>query len=74
MVSFLLLALAALAMATELSQEVPYLRDYFYVGGKYVDDGSGGHIFRDQMYVERLQPAGGTRQKTPIVMIHGQGT
>ena len=52
--------------------EVPYVRSYFYTGGSYVDDGAGGHIFRDQMYVERLAPANGVKQKTPIVFIHGQ--
>ncbi|KAK1999391.1 alpha/beta-hydrolase [Colletotrichum falcatum] len=52
--------------------EAPYVRSYFYVGGGYVDDGSGGHIFRDQMYVEKLVPALGVSQSTPIVLIHGQ--
>lgn len=37
-----------------------------------MDDGAGGHIFRDQMYVEKLQPAGGATNKTPVVFIHGQ--
>lgn len=73
--SWLLVALAASALATRPCKEAPYLRDYFYVGGGYVDDGSGSgeHIFRDQMYVERLEPVGGATQTTPIVMIHGQG-
>ncbi|POR33810.1 Uncharacterized protein TPAR_06002 [Tolypocladium paradoxum] len=52
--------------------ELPYQRTYFHVGGGYVDDGAGGHIFRDQMYVERLRPANGVTQDTPIVLIHGQ--
>ncbi|KAK7415750.1 hypothetical protein QQX98_005663 [Neonectria punicea] len=52
--------------------EVPYVRSYFYAGGQYVDDGSGGHIFRDQMYVEKLVPVDGVTQKVPIVFIHGQ--
>ncbi|KAK1981810.1 Alpha/Beta hydrolase protein [Colletotrichum cereale] len=52
--------------------EAPYVRSYFYVGGGYVDDGSGGHIFRDQMYVEKLLPVHGISQSTPIVLIHGQ--
>ncbi|KAJ6440841.1 alpha/beta-hydrolase [Purpureocillium lavendulum] len=47
-------------------------RSYFYVGGGYVDDGVGGHIFQDQMYVERLLPADGVTQDTPLVLIHGQ--
>ncbi|KAI9834414.1 MAG: hypothetical protein M1819_003025 [Sarea resinae] len=33
-------------------------RSYFYVGGRYSDDGTGKgeHIFQDQMYVEQLTP------------------
>lgn len=55
--------------------EVPSIRSYFYVGGDYVDDGSGKdeHIFQSQMYVEKLLPVGGVTQKYPIVLIHGQG-
>lgn len=71
--SLLLTVLATSAVATRSSQEIPYFRDYFYVGGGYVDNGSGEHIFRDQMYVEKLQPVGGATQDNPIVMIHGQG-
>lgn len=52
--------------------EVPSIRSYFYVGGEYVEDGNGGHIIRDQMYVEKLLPVGGATQDTPIVLIHGQ--
>jgi hypothetical protein len=38
------------------------------------DDGSGGHIFKDQMHVKKLSPVS-TKRKTPnpIVFIHGQG-
>ena len=53
--------------------ETPYTRSYFYIGGEYVDDGSGGHVFRDQMYVEQLAPISGATQKFPLVIIHGQG-
>lgn len=67
-----LAALAASTLATHSSKEAPYYRDYFYVGGGYVDNGSGEHTFRDQMYVERLEPVGGPTQAVPIVMIHGQ--
>ncbi|KAK2049399.1 alpha/beta-hydrolase [Colletotrichum somersetense] len=55
-----------------VDSETPYVRSYFYVGGGYVEDGSGGHIFRDQMYVEKLLPVFGVSQSTPIVLIHGQ--
>ncbi|SMR56695.1 unnamed protein product [Zymoseptoria tritici ST99CH_1E4] len=55
------------------SQETPYYRDYFYVGGSYVDDGAGGHIYSNQMYVEKLQSFQSTQSSLPpIVMIHGQ--
>lgn len=55
-------------------QEVPYIRDYFYTGGHYVDDGTGKgqHIFVDQMYVERLLPVKGASKQYPLVFIHGQ--
>jgi hypothetical protein len=54
--------------------EFPAVRTYFYVGGGYADDGSGGHIFKDQMYVEKLSPVSTKRkQPNPIVFIHGQG-
>jgi hypothetical protein len=54
------------------SSEVAAIRSFFYTGGGYADDGAGGHIFREQMYVERLQPAKGVTRATPIVIIHGQ--
>lgn len=57
---------------TSSSTEVSHVRTYFYTGGNYVDDGAGGHIFRDQMYVEKLVPSSGATKKTPIVFIHGQ--
>jgi hypothetical protein len=52
--------------------EVAYHRSYMYVGGQYVEDGSGGHVFTDQMYVEKLTPTQGATKKHPIVFIHGQ--
>ncbi|KAF2099338.1 alpha/beta-hydrolase [Rhizodiscina lignyota] len=53
--------------------ELPYIREYFYSGGKYADDGSGEgtHIFKEQMYVEQLTPRTGTIKKYPVVLIHG---
>ncbi|PWI66724.1 hypothetical protein PCL_04862 [Purpureocillium lilacinum] len=58
--------------ASPLCASGPHRRSYFYVGGGYADDGAGGHVLRDQMYVERLQPVGGVTQDTPLVLIHGQ--
>ncbi|TLD31595.1 hypothetical protein PspLS_02542 [Pyricularia sp. CBS 133598] len=54
--------------------EIPAVRTYFMVGGQYVDDGTGTgeHVFRDQMYVEKLLPVQGVKQKHPLVLIHGQ--
>ncbi|KAI7082619.1 alpha/beta-hydrolase [Hortaea werneckii] len=53
-------------------ENVPHTRDYFYSGGHYVPDGSGGHVFSEQMYTEHLKPVGGARQPHPMVFIHGQ--
>lgn len=48
-------------------------RTFFYIGGGYADDGNGGHIFKDQMYVEQLTPVSKPhRNLHPIVLIHGQ--
>lgn len=58
-----------------LSLETPVSREYFYAGGRYVDDGSGTgqHVFQDQMYVERLSPTVDSPRPYPLVFIHGQG-
>lgn len=53
-------------------ENVPHTRDYFYSGGHYVPDGSGGHVFSEQMYTEHLKPVGGATQPHPMVFIHGQ--
>ncbi|KAI9148299.1 putative fusarubin cluster-esterase [Paramyrothecium foliicola] len=52
--------------------EEPSVRSYFYVGGSYSKDDSGEHVFRDQMYVERLFPINGITKEVPVVLIHGQ--
>ncbi|KAK7942606.1 uncharacterized protein PG986_011719 [Apiospora aurea] len=66
-------ALLWLYCGSTFGLETPHRRSYFYVGGKYVDDGAGGHLLQDQMYVERLSPVDGPSQPTPIVLVHGQG-
>lgn len=48
------------------------IRDFFYVGGSYVPDGAGGHIFANQMYVEHLVPPTGVKRDYPLVLIHGK--
>ncbi|KAF5249700.1 hypothetical protein FANTH_5008 [Fusarium anthophilum] len=69
--------LAAIIAATigkysdAVRSEIPATRSFFYVGGRYDHDGDGGHVFRDQMYVEKLAPIRGAWKDTPIVMIHG---
>jgi pimeloyl-ACP methyl ester carboxylesterase len=57
------------------SAETPLSREYFYVGGKYVDDGKGvdEHIFAGQMYVEKLTSTVSCQKPHPLVFIHGQG-
>lgn len=48
-------------------------RTFFYVGGGYADDGKSEHIYKDQMYVEKLVPVSAQEQRfPPIVLIHGQ--
>jgi len=56
-----------------IAADVPHTRKYFYVGGHYVNDTIGGHIMRDQMYVEQLAPAMGPSQPYPVIFIHGFG-
>jgi pimeloyl-ACP methyl ester carboxylesterase len=50
-------------------QEAASLRSFFYIGGRYAET-ADGHIFRDQMYVEKLEPIG--KRGHSIVLIHGQ--
>lgn len=60
----LLLTFLALAVASD--------RTYLYVGGKYITNNDGEHIFTDQMYVEKLTPARVSKPH-PIVFVHGRG-
>jgi hypothetical protein len=52
--------------------EAQHSREYFYVGGDYVDTGDG-HVFQNQMYVEKLSPTDGASRKYPVVFFHGGG-
>jgi hypothetical protein len=52
------------------SGEVAAVRKYFYVGGSYVNT-SSGHLFSNQMYVEKLAPLEPC-QPYPLIFIHGQ--
>ncbi|KAH8688048.1 Alpha/Beta hydrolase protein [Phaeosphaeriaceae sp. PMI808] len=55
------------------SNETPYLRDFFYVGGRYIESPIG-HLTVDQIYVEKLSPISGSRQPHPLLFFHGGGT
>lgn len=55
------------------SHEVPYLRDFFYVGGRYIET-EIGNVTVDQIYVEKLSPVAGVLHPHPLVFFHGGGT
>ncbi|KAK2048022.1 alpha/beta-hydrolase [Colletotrichum somersetense] len=63
------------------SKEAAHTRDFFYVGGRYVE-GASGNVTVDQLYVEKLAPIdiGRSRRRRgvaatkPIVFFHGGGT
>lgn len=54
------------------SNETPYYRDFFYIGGHY-EDSALGNLTCDQIYVEKLTPTGGIVQPKPIIFFHGGG-
>ncbi|KAF5571423.1 fusarubin cluster-esterase [Fusarium phyllophilum] len=54
------------------SNEVPYTRDFFYIGGRSAK-GTSGTITVDQIYVEKLTPIKQWTQKLPLVFFHGGG-
>ena len=61
-----------------LAQDVPHTRDFFFVGGGFVDTTSDpfvpkGKMLAGQVYVERLKPVSPSKKKYPIVLIHGHG-
>jgi hypothetical protein len=52
------------------SQESAYQRDFFYIGGGYVNSGiPGQQLWSDQLYVEKLTPAGKVNKPYPMVFI-----
>ncbi|PGH08833.1 hypothetical protein AJ79_05837 [Helicocarpus griseus UAMH5409] len=55
-----------------ISAEAGHRREYFYAGGGYVNT-KNGHIFQNQMYVEKLSPIGGSTREYPVVLLHGGG-
>ncbi|KAI0134657.1 Alpha/Beta hydrolase protein [Xylariales sp. AK1849] len=52
-----------------VAEETQHVREYFYVGGQYVNT-SSGTLHQNQMYVEKLSPPRVLRQY-PIVFLHG---
>ncbi|KAH6690382.1 Alpha/Beta hydrolase protein [Plectosphaerella plurivora] len=54
------------------SQETPYTRDAFYVGGQDFA-GASGTLTINQIYVEKLQPTGAIGSAKPIIFFHGGG-
>jgi hypothetical protein len=67
------MTLFCFSLDQEESQGVAHTRRYLYVGGGYLDNGTGLHTFPNQMYVEHPSPVNIDIQSTPIVMIHGLG-
>lgn len=67
-----LFLICAIVAASGWCSEVPAQRSYLYVGGQYILNSAGQHVFADQMYVEKLTPAAGVTKPYPIVFIHGQ--
>ncbi|KAI3536256.1 hypothetical protein CSPX01_10885 [Colletotrichum filicis] len=70
------------AISTKIaSKEAAHTRDFFYVGGRYIETTSG-NVTVDQLYVEKLVPVTTSRTRRrstittpkPIVFFHGGGT
>ncbi|KAK1546177.1 hypothetical protein CPAR01_00144 [Colletotrichum paranaense] len=63
------------------SKEAAHTREFFYVGGRYIETTSG-NVTVDQLYVEKLVPVTTSRTRRrstittpkPIVFFHGGGT
>jgi hypothetical protein len=66
------LLLGTTCATVSVPHEAAAIRNYFYVGGGYVGNATTGHLFANQMYVEKLVPSGGASKPYPIVFIHGQ--
>lgn len=54
------------------TSEIPYTRDFFYVGGRTLST-AAGDLIADKLYVEKLVPVSGARKTTPLVFFHGGG-
>ncbi|KAL2871365.1 alpha/beta hydrolase [Aspergillus lucknowensis] len=63
-------ALFAALVQVATGAESLHSREYFYVGGEYVNT-AAGYLFHNQMYVEKLSPPEGSSQPYPVVFLHG---
>src|SRR5262249_14026478 len=61
----------AASLALLSAQRATATRDFFFVGGKYVGEGST-EVMAGEMYVGGLKPARGT-QRQPLGFFHGAG-
>lgn len=52
--------------------EVPYTRDFFYIGGRPPESATG-ELTADKLYVEKISPVSGGRKSKPVVFSHGGG-
>ncbi|KAF6816417.1 hypothetical protein CSOJ01_03040 [Colletotrichum sojae] len=62
------------------SKETAHTRDFFYVGGRYIET-AAGNVTVDQLYVEKLTPVSSGRSRRrgvsaakPMIFFHGGGT
>ncbi|KAK9421505.1 hypothetical protein SUNI508_05740 [Seiridium unicorne] len=63
--------ITALIAGHAIGEEALHRREYFFVGGQYVNT-SSGTLLQNQMYVEKLSPAE-ISQPYPLIFIHGGG-
>ncbi|KAI1861410.1 uncharacterized protein JN550_010790 [Neoarthrinium moseri] len=69
---YLLLCIFAVASVDlAFAGETAHVREYFFVGGQYVNT-SAGTLFQNQIYVEKLSPSQ-VKQPYPIIFLHGGG-
>lgn len=52
--------------------EALHRREFFFVGGEYVNT-TAGTVRQNQMYVEKLSPAAAITQPYPLILVHGGG-
>ncbi|ETS81867.1 hypothetical protein PFICI_06869 [Pestalotiopsis fici W106-1] len=60
----------AAAISRSAASEALHRREYFFVGGEYVNT-TTGTLRQNQMYVEKLTPAANSSQPYPLILFHG---